>query len=123
MVKKTKKLFAIYTDVDHKLHRIKIAEGETADFAFPKGFVVFDSEQESDGGSSGYVPLGMNGQYPMLQGDDISHLEGQLLTLCDATFTNKEQREAFKGMVKNILWDNYNGHVDRLGIEFGNANE
>jgi hypothetical protein len=42
---------------------------------------------------------------------DISHLEGELLTLADASFTDKNQREAFKSLLKRTLWK-FNGHQE-----------
>lgn len=34
-------------------------------------------------------------------------LEGKLLTLCDASFSNEKQLEAFKSIVRNNIWDNF----------------
>lgn len=104
---KVKKLFAIHRDSDFKIVRTKIAEGTTADFADAMGFQVEDFDESPD--SSAYI--GLNGTYPTLKDDDFRHLEGKLLTLCDATFTNKEQREAFKKMVSNTLWSYFHDQV------------
>ena len=34
------------------------------------------------------------------------HLEGKLLTIVDASFPDREQREAVKSLVRNAIWDN-----------------
>lgn len=44
-----------------------------------------------------------NGTYPVLLDKSFNEIYGNLLTLCDATFTDKDQREAFKDMVKGML--------------------
>lgn len=104
---KVKKLFAIYRDLNYKLVRTKIAEGNTADFAMPIGFQI-EGNNVSD---SSIEPVELSGTYPALIEEHFRHLEGKLLTLCDATFTNKEQREAFKKLVSNSLWDYFQGEV------------
>lgn len=35
----------------------------------------------------------------------VGHLKGQLLTIADATFSDPEQRKAYKDLVKNTLQD------------------
>lgn len=102
-----KKLFAIHRDANGNVNRTKIAEGSTADFAGPIGFQV---EGNNMSGSS-IEPIELAGTYPALIEEHFRHLEGKLLTLCDATFTNKEQREAFKKLVSNSLWDYFQGEV------------
>ena len=100
---KIKKLFAIHRDSNYNLIRTKIAEGTTTDFADAMGFQVEDFVEGQDNDDS--IPYsGLNGSYPTLKDDDFKHLEGKILTLCDATFTNKEQREAFKRIVSSTLW-------------------
>jgi hypothetical protein len=37
--------------------------------------------------------------------NDISNLVGQLLTIADASFQDKQQREAVKSLIKNTVWD------------------
>lgn len=106
-----KKLFAIHRDSNYNLVRTKIAEGTTADFADALGFQVEDFVNEEEYTDS--VPYaGLNGSYPTLKDDDFKHLEGKMLTLCDATFTNKEQREAFKKIVSNTLWSYFHEQVE-----------
>lgn len=113
---KIKKLFAIHIDAYGKAYRTKIAEGTTADFAKAKGFVIHDFENHYEEIGDGRVKagskdLGLNGLYPMIHSDEFSKLEGRLLTLCDATFTNKEQKTAFKSMVSQTLWNFYDGEM------------
>lgn len=37
----------------------------------------------------------------------FNHLQGQMLTIADAMFTDKTQREAAKSIIKRTIWDNY----------------
>jgi hypothetical protein len=123
-MKKTKTLYAIHRDTDYNLIRTKMAEGTTADFAAPIGFVIYDEieidEKEADSDS---VPggTGLNGSYPVMIGDRYSNLEGKLLTLADMTFTNKEQREAFKSVTRQTLWDFFSLEVNEMEQKFHNT--
>lgn len=119
---KVKKLFAIHRDSDYKIHRTKIAEGTTADFVGVIGFQIEDFNETNDENSSGSEYIGLNGTYPALIEEDFRHLEGKLLTICDATFTNKEQREAFKKVVKNTLWGYFQDQVQQT-IDVYDRNE
>lgn len=42
--------------------------------------------------------------YPVYTVKQISKLEGELLTLADTSFTDREQREAFKSILRRTLW-------------------
>lgn len=53
-----------------------------------------------------------NGVYPVIASEDFSSLEGRLLTICDASFADKEQRKAFKDLVKSTTREWYNKHLD-----------
>lgn len=44
----------------------------------------------------------------MLDTAVIRYLEGKFLTYAEATFTDMEQREAHKSLIRNLLWDTYN---------------
>jgi hypothetical protein len=101
---RVKKLFAIHRDSDYKIHRTKIAEGTTADFAAAIGFQIEDFNEERDGDSQGVEHIGLNGTYPALQEEAFRHFEGKLLTLADATFTNKTQCDAFKKLISDRMW-------------------
>lgn len=46
--------------------------------------------------------------YKMYTSRDISNLEGKLLTLADASFTDENQRKAFKSLLTQTLW-RFNG--------------
>lgn len=35
----------------------------------------------------------------------FNHIVGKLLTLADATFIDKDQREAFKSLIKTNIWE------------------
>lgn len=43
--------------------------------------------------------------YALLQYDEIRRIEGQMLTIIDAAFTDREQREAVKSIVRSNIWD------------------
>lgn len=121
---KIKKLFAIHTDAFGKTYRTKIAEGTTADFAYPIGMQVEDFDEEISENEGHSQSLGLNGSYPIVHTDQLSHLEGKLLTLCDATFTNKDQREAFKSVIREILWGQYSSIISTVegNYSFSNKN-
>lgn len=53
----------------------------------------------------GYI---QNGVWPIIKAEDFKHLEGKLLTIVDATFSDPKQREAFKAVVKSELREWYN---------------
>lgn len=113
---KIKRLYAIHRDAHGNVYRTKIDEGSTADFAKPIGFVVEDTEEHYEEHANGMVsggrsPLGLNGTYPAMLDSPFSNMEGKLLTLCDATFTNKEQREAFKSVVRETIWNMFNNEI------------
>ena len=60
-----------------------------------------------------YGPL--NGRQPIfaLVGyHDIRTLEGRLLTIVDAAFSDREQRKAFKDLVRAAIWVNWVRHLD-----------
>lgn len=39
-----------------------------------------------------------------LEMNDVSNLVGKLLTVADASFQDKEQREGVKSLIKQIVW-------------------
>jgi len=48
---------------------------------------------------------------------DIDNLVARLLTHVDATFTDKEQREAHKKLLRHVAWDWYNKYSpNRYGM-------
>ena len=46
--------------------------------------------------------------------DDMNNIVGKVLTLIDATFTDKEQRQAMKDIFKAELWNWHTALIDRL---------
>ncbi len=52
-----------------------------------------------------------NGAYPIIKADEFRQLEGRLLTLCDATFSDPLQREAFKDLLKTQTREWYDKHT------------
>lgn len=110
---KVKKLFAIHRDEKYNIVRTKIAEGSTADFAAVIGFQIEDFNEGHDDTSDGMTYIGLNGTYPALQEEPFRHLEGKLLTLADATFTNKTQCDAFKKLISDRIWSFYHDEVQQ----------
>lgn len=39
-----------------------------------------------------------------LEMNDVSNLVGKILTVADASFTDKQQREGVKSLIKQIVW-------------------
>lgn len=108
MSKKEKQLIAIHYDPFGKVVRTTIARGETADFAMPTGFQIIDVTKHDNANDEEQE----NGTYPVMLSGEWRNLEGKLKTLADATFTNKDQREAFKSMIAEILWSNFSKNVE-----------
>lgn len=101
----SKDLVAVYVDANDSFKTKVIGSGETADFAKAIGFYV---TQEMHGE---IMPSAL---YPILYWDDIRNLEGKLLTICDAVFTDKTQLESIKSLVRNSLHDWYNSQFGQL---------
>lgn len=60
-----------------------------------------------------YSPL--NGQQPifaLLGYDDLRTLEGRLLTITDASFSDREQRKAVKDLIRNAIWFDWVPNLD-----------
>lgn len=49
--------------------------------------------------------LNENNDARLLWLQEARYLQGQLLTLVDATFSDKEQRKAFKDILSKTFWD------------------
>jgi hypothetical protein len=45
-----------------------------------------------------------NGYFALLTYDEIQRVEGRILTIVDASFPDKEQREAVKSLVRTSIW-------------------
>lgn len=91
----------------------EVASGETFDFATPYGFVIDYSNDNSIGGVR-------KAGYPVLKDSNFRTLEGKMLTICDATFTDREQREAFKRIIKNELRNWFSDEIDNV-IDISNG--
>jgi hypothetical protein len=86
------------------------AEDTGVDFVKPIG-LVFD---HGDGGNihmsdSPAVHVAAN---PIISTVEVSNLEGRLLTLVDAAFSDIEQRKAFKSVIRETVW-RWNGDNER----------
>lgn len=60
----------------------------------------------------------LNGRQPifaLLGYEDIRSLEGRLLTIMDASFTDREQRKAAKDLVRNAIWFDWAPNLDMDG--------
>lgn len=71
------------------------------------------SREQAHAQANCYSPL--NGRQPifaLLGHDDIRTLEGKLLTIMDASFTDREQRKAAKDLVRNAIWFNWVPYLD-----------
>jgi hypothetical protein len=113
-----KHLFAIHTDAHDRVLKTKIAEGTTADFTKTIGFQIENIVERGEN-EGGFEPMeGLSGTYPAINAESFSKLEGKLLTLCDATFTNKEQRESFKSIVKDNLWTMYSQEIESVQAHY-----
>lgn len=66
----------------------------------------------------GKVHSALNGRLPLfalLSYEDIRSLEGRLLTIMDASFTDREQRKAAKDLVRNAIWFDWVANLDMDG--------
>jgi hypothetical protein len=59
----------------------------------------------------GYKEVGQ-----VIDDSDINCLIGKLLTYIDATYSDREQREAHKSLVKQTVYNWYNSHREYQGI-------
>lgn len=59
---------------------------------------------KGDAQFNAYV-LNENNDARLLWLQEARYLQGQLLTLVDATFSDKEQRKAFKDVLSKTFWD------------------
>lgn len=73
----------------------------------PVGYVI----QHPDGKGSSWEVFGDDFEKrtdlvmrPLVGGVEISHLEGELLTIVDASFADKDQCKAMKDLIRKTLW-------------------
>lgn len=60
---------------------------------------------------------------PVYTGVEVSHLEGELLTILDASFTDKTQRESIKSLVRNTLWQFHSRQEKKIQAMYESAKE
>jgi len=110
--------------VNAKVSKQKLFEYEPGKpILLPIGYVI----EHPEGKGSSYEDVG---SYlidrnlvprPVVSGVEISHLEGELLTIIDASFADKAQCEAMKSLVRKTLWT-FNQRAERKVEEiFKNA--
>lgn len=85
---------------------LKIEVPDTHDI---KGIVRTDFDKEKDGSVRTNDEL-----TPVIRHDRVNDLVGKLMTLADASFTDKEQRKAFKDILMQIPWTWYTGQTESL---------
>ena len=65
-------------------------------------------ENEDNDAKQGMRESAQRAQITPIYGFDVvKNLEGKLLTHIEATFTDREQREAHKSLIRTMLWDSY----------------
>ncbi len=101
----SKDLVAVTVDANDKFKRTTVGSGETADFARAVGFYL---TQEVHG------EVMPSATFPIIYWDDVRNLEGKLLTICDAVFSDKTQLESVKSLIRNTVHDWYNSQSAQL---------
>lgn len=111
-------LVSLQHTLDHttpKYDKKQIGEYQPGDedVLFPVGIVLqhtgrYGSEVFDDGFE---IPRDA-AAYKVWDNRDVSHLEGQLLTLAESVISDKEQREAFKSVLRQTLW-RFNADCER----------
>lgn len=74
---------------------------------------------------AGKLTSELNGEQPifaLLGYDDIRNLEGKLLTIVDASFQDREQRRAFKSLVRRTIWFEWAKYLDTDDVHVGMPN-
>lgn len=106
------KLSIITADVNNGLYGQEKVEGvvELDDRRGVKGVVLNNFAPDSDGTkriSSEILPcIGIN---------DMNNLSGKLMTIIDASFSDKEQRKAMKDVISQSTWGWFHDRLDSLG--------
>ena len=73
------------------------------------GAKVMDSVYDTDGVTEGVTPTGWISQVANIITDkDVEGIVGAVLTIVDATIIDKDQRKAFKSLVKQAIYNRYN---------------
>lgn len=98
-----------------------VSDNSAGPIYFPVGYVI---EHQGERGSSwreydkGFAVQENVYSYPIISGTQISNLEGQLLTIIDTAFQDKEQRESVKSLVRNTLWSFNSKQEDKVKAMF-----
>lgn len=73
--------------------------------------LISDSEDPRVGGGAetGFVPMVAN----LITDKDVEKMVGKVLTIVDATISDKSQKEAFKSLIKQAIYGQYNTVIER----------
>jgi hypothetical protein len=69
------------------------------------GIIRSDFDEDADGSKRV-----SDDHAPIIHTTGVNHLVGKLLTLADAAFNDREQRRAFKDLIRETTWDWYWGN-------------
>ena len=108
------KFFMLYADEDTGVrHLAEVKVESDKSIKKPIGVQVYRNYKGRSlpreiGQDSDYLA---NGSYKVLSRDIFNPLYGKMMQICDAMISEKEQRDAFKGLVKEELsnWYDKNG--------------
>lgn len=83
----------------------RVDKDGTSPLALPVGYViVHDNYGVHEMHGDNFEVVNNIVSRPIYAGVDISHLEGELLTIIDAAFADKQQRESIKSLIRNTVW-------------------
>lgn len=92
--------------------------------AFPVGYVIeHDDFGVHEMHSDSFEVLNKVVAYPIYTGVDMSHLEGQLLTIIDAAFADDQQRESVKSLVRNTVWGFHSKQEKKVQAMYQSLNQ
>jgi len=77
------------------------------------------TKDDKSGGASdtGYINMVAN----IITDQDVSNIVGSVLTIVDATITDKDQRKAFKSLIKQAIYSRYSSVTMRSGQIVGES--
>lgn len=108
------KFFMLYADEDTGVrHLAEVKVESDKSIKKPIGIQIYRNYKGSSlpreiGQDSDYLA---NGSYPVLSQETFNPLYGKMMQICDAMISEKEQRDAFKGLVKEELSNWYDKNV------------
>lgn len=108
--------WGISSDVLHEKYEIELPNGFDAG-VHVIGVKVNDSihlsnpDDPREGGSTptGLIPMVAN----LITDKDVEKMVGKVLTVVDATISDKSQKEAFKSLMKQAIYGQYNTVIER----------